>query len=757
MKQQESNALFKRLPPASRGVVFLTLATLLTFPISAQDLTQKLIDDKVAEIAAYLRARQSVDGSYSFSRYRVGPTALAVLALRTAGVPKNDPVIQKACGYLATHASTNTYEEGLVPCALEKIDPRRYRPRIEVSAKYLRSGQGDNGAWGYTNTGGNDESCSQYAILGLAAAERCGVKLSEEIKKKAIRFYKNAQRPDGGWAYRQRGRTSTVSMTCAGLASLVLMGEEYETVLPTCGEYMINPRLKKGLTFLAKALPGFMDARDKERWRYYALYGLERTGIFMNLKTIGNMDWYREGCRNILSDDKWRDNVVDAAFALLFITRNGAPYAITKWRWRGDWNNDHYDVSNWVDQTGKHLDSPLDWQECSLKFGLGVAARSSMIFLNGHQAFRTTKFELDALRKFLAAGGVIVAEGCCGSDTFNKSFAKIIETHLFPKKKLSFKKLSPNHPVLNNANVLTPDEAGIWMLGRGCGRKQVFLLRREISCSYNGDQTDPRQVERARKVGLNLLLYALGRRAPRKKFVDVDMDRESLLKALTLKAARGDGVVFKYENPWGRLKHDGEWDTDPNFFPNLKTFLDKTPSLPRFDEEVVIDPETEDLFGCAVVWITGHGVPKMSQRAMANLRRYVRNGGTILAEACCSDEEFDAGFRKLMKSIFPARALTEIPQSDSIYSTPYPLRGRPVESTSAYKKKHNKRSPTLYGVPDGDRWGVVYCPIDYSCAVEGDLEEDIVGLKTESALPLIANILSAAMRVGNHSVKSNAP
>ncbi|MCK5805661.1 MAG: hypothetical protein KAI66_22705, partial [Lentisphaeria bacterium] len=41
----------------------------------------------------------------------------------------------------------------------------------------------------------------------------------------------------------------------------------------------------------------------------------------------------------------------------------------------------------------------------------------------------------------------------------------------------------------------------------------------------------------------------------------------------------------------------------------------------------------------------------------------------------------------------------------------------------------------------------VYSPVDFSCALEGDLDESVMGYKKESALKLLANILGDAMRL----------
>jgi hypothetical protein len=63
----------------------------------------------------------------------------------------------------------------------------------------------------------------------------------------------------------------------------------------------------------------------------------------------------------------------------------------------------------------------------------------------------------------------------------------------------------------------------------------------------------------------------------------------------------------------------------------------------RFDEELVT------LLQSPILYMNGHGAPNLTPSQKRLLRRYVDEGGFILAEACCGDEEFARGFRKLME------------------------------------------------------------------------------------------------------------
>src|SRR5262249_48833131 len=77
-------------------------------------------------------------------------------------------------------------------------------------------------------------------------------------------------------------------------------------------------------------------------------------------------------------------------------------------------------------------------------------------------------------------------------------------------------------------------------------------------------------------------------------------------------------------------------------------------------------------------------------------------GGFLFADACCSDSEFDRGFKQLMKEIFPEEDLQ--------------LR-RLSESHPVWRAKHvlSPEVHPLWGIEHGCRTVVIYSPRDLSC------------------------------------------
>lgn len=65
--------------------------------------------------------------------------------------------------------------------------------------------------------------------------------------------------------------------------------------------------------------------------------------------------------------------------------------------------------------------------------------------------------------------------------------------------------------------------------------------------------------------------------------------------------------------------------------------------------EAKINEEVSNLLQSPVLYMTGHEAPKLTPAQKKVLKRYVDEGGFILAESCCGSEEFTQGFRALME------------------------------------------------------------------------------------------------------------
>jgi hypothetical protein len=355
----------------------------------------------------WLLLHQSPDGSWA-GRDRstpLGVTALCTLACLKGGVPGDHPRMEKAFAFMRGQPLNHTYSVSILLMALdakydagtdafetEKVD--RYGNRIvptpctdkiskedlewmKEGVKFLLQyqgvgspvdggngqgpqGEGRPGAWRYPG-GGFDLSNTQYALLGLKAATRCGLKIPSEAWVESLKFLLDWQEKDGpevkvrgnevrgdyrvewtenakarGFRYAlgkgDETRPPTGSMTTAGLAGLMICQSELWRTRRFSGELREKTRIgiRDGLAWLQAHFTVTRnpseDADGRNPWHFYYLYGLERMGILGHLRYVGKEDWYEDGALYLLEaqnpEGSWRDDdMIDTCFALLFLKR----------------------------------------------------------------------------------------------------------------------------------------------------------------------------------------------------------------------------------------------------------------------------------------------------------------------------------------------------------------------------------------------------------------------------------------------------
>jgi hypothetical protein len=134
-------------------------------------------------------------------------------------------------------------------------------------------------------------------------------------------------------------------MTTAGAACIAMCAHFMKK------KFKKNANFKAAVKWIANNFavdknPGHANANS---WLYYYLYGLERIGQFLEEDTFGEFDWYKEGARWLIDNQKgdgtwssgakthedkgrkegWHEgDVTDTCFAILFLKRADAPLTV---------------------------------------------------------------------------------------------------------------------------------------------------------------------------------------------------------------------------------------------------------------------------------------------------------------------------------------------------------------------------------------------------------------------------------------------
>jgi len=306
------------------GITALVIVTVLVGgPSSRGGVTAEEVERAIHDGVRFLKQQQRGDGSWPDveGNSRSGTTSLVTLALLTAGEKADSPAVVNALEFLrklGPNELRTTYAIGLQTMVFAAAEPQRDQLRIAANVDWLERAQirpGDPmpwpGSWTYTDSkrGGHcDNSNTQYALLGLHAASEAGVPVKPEVWTLSRAYWARFQRNDGSWAYTPDVPASSASMTCAGIASLIITGQRrfqdqeflQGDAIQNCGKGAVNRSLQFAVDWMARNFQVGQNYGMGQQWKYYYLYGLERAGRLAGIRFFGPHDWYRLGAEELV-------------------------------------------------------------------------------------------------------------------------------------------------------------------------------------------------------------------------------------------------------------------------------------------------------------------------------------------------------------------------------------------------------------------------------------------------------------------------
>lgn len=192
----------------------------------------------------------------------------------------------------------------------------------------------------------------------------------------------------------------------------------------------------------------------------------------------------------------------------------------------------------------------------------------------------------------------------------------------------------------------------------------------------------------------------------------------------------------------GVLKYNGggDWYANPTAVPNLVKFCNQNLGT-RINENVAeVNVGSSDISSYPILHMTGHGNVVFSTDEIANLRKYLINGGFLHID---DNYGMDEHVRREMQRVFPELEFVELPASHKIYHQKYDFKGLP--------KIHEHDNKPAQG------FGLIYegrliCYYSYETDLGDGWEDQEVHKDSDAArqkaLKMGANIIQFAMSGG---------
>lgn len=352
------------------------VALLLGFACIASGLNSaKAADERQVKLSINSGLQALREFNFSFRPV----TGLVVYTLLVGGDELDSPAVARGLSIIEGKFDGQTgeyqptqhhiYEAAIDAMALQKADDEAFRTQLEAIAAYLIEQQAMHGGWFYPNrdeANFGDTSITQYAVLGLWAAERAGVVIPNDVYLKAMRWHTGTQNGDGGFAYHPRQgtqATSTGTMSTAGAGSLgiirlILIGgpdfsdgtrgpskkfglleavkPKQTGIRPAINPGQVRPVIKPAIDRAGLWVAGRFEAdsiADHNGFLYYYYYTLERAAAVNAWDEINGVDWYDHGAEILLekqaANGHWAEygnhsNIAPSStcFALLFLMKS---------------------------------------------------------------------------------------------------------------------------------------------------------------------------------------------------------------------------------------------------------------------------------------------------------------------------------------------------------------------------------------------------------------------------------------------------
>ncbi|HEX4054238.1 MAG TPA: DUF4159 domain-containing protein [Tepidisphaeraceae bacterium] len=632
-----------------------------------------------------------------------------------------------------------TYARALRATALALYDRPQDHHVIREDVEWLLRSQ-EGGAFTYNNEFPRnshfmfwDNSNSQYGLLGVWSGAEAGIPVPAQFWRDVREHWTKYQLPGGQWCYRADQNDPSRSMTLAGIASLIVAQDylDAEDYGDQVGRPPFSPALEKALKWLEDgdnsviALPSSADF-----YTYYALYGLERTGLASGFKYYGSHDWYRDCAAEIVaaqtSDGSWGsvngqfDGIVNTSYSLLFLARGRHPVLMNKLRFAGDWDNRPRDVANLARFASAELERPLNWQIVSVDRPWLDWTDSPILYMASDKPPILEDQDRQKIKQYVENGGMLLTQADAGRPEFSR-FVEDLGKQLFPQYPWID---LPDDSVLYSVSYHITDHPKIRVITNG---SRILMMHWPTDLTHYWQLREERIGRSAFELGVNLALYAAGKSELKNRLDSDSIAAPSGPPAASIQLAR--------------LRYDGNWDPEPAAWPRAARWFRQ-----QTDYDIHLEPtalENLAALNPPIAHMTGTGKLNPTADQLKSVKEYVENGGVLLIEPCGTPDAFLRSVHDdFLLHMFPALRVEPISDSNPML-TPS---GNGMIDVSHPDVRQFVRSytditdmrPMMATEGQGH---IIILPLDMTSGLLGADAWGIAGYQSEYALELMKNIV----------------
>jgi hypothetical protein len=411
-----------------------------------------------------------------------------------------------------------------------------------------------------------------------------------------------------------------------------------------------------------------------------------------------------------------------------------------------DWNTDPGDVDNLMRHVQEAVGLWYGWKQLNLKelvavHQAGGQLKVPCLYISGHEAFEFSKEERAALVQYLLDGGTLLGDACCGRPEFAGSFLTEVR-RMFPQR--AFDRLERDHPIFRAFHsymtvhyrsypmgVKSDTEGPPELLGMNLGcRAAVIFSPWDMSCGWDehthehGKRLLPGD---AIRLGINLVSYI----AALRQVAEV----QAVTHEVSAKADRP-----RQQFVLAQLRHQGDWNPDPNSSIQLLRQLASTSSLAVAFDLKYVDPTEAKIAPFPFLYMTGFRDPQLSNEEVAALRRHMQAGGFLFINNCSGYNAFDRHMRTLVSRLFPDQPLAPLPKDHPLFRSFYAV------SEAKDRQSNEPRPIELEGITIKNRLVLVYSKNDMITHLKQVSDPFGNGYDSDTCRQLAVNVVAYALQ-----------
>lgn len=590
------------------SIFLLSVALTATCALGAPTLSDDEVSKSIDMIVNTLDERHNEERCWDsvhptsgwLSKHRGGTTALATLALLSAGQTSHSPTMQRALDYIWEIEEPSSYLLAL-RTSIWALLPDAYNRRLEKDTKLLLKTMSlQFGGWGIDESlpisiSATSPLTREFGIIALRAAKRRGERIPKKYWIAIANATLSTQHSDGGWSYVQSatGGNTTANMTVAGLNCLLGVDEVLGGELKPSDALLLQSSINRGLAWLDRHATT-KNSGGTALMSY--LYALERAAMSCGLAEIHKQDWYSNGARAVITSHcgvrKAKGSTVNLSFALLFLTRGRAPIALCELvQHKGQ-----VDPHRVADIITKHVsiktERNLTWQLVTKNESVHAWLAAPFMVI---QDVKAIPIDISKCKEYLDKGGLLAMLATGKELRVCKAFASKLCPDISPQE---IQRKHWTHDLLEDANGI---RLTIWNDGV---RDRIIII-----------QGDGEKLVRSKNSKLSHL------------FTNLCCGSAELESWPSRLRVIENQINLK---PFILAEHDGRWNAESSVFKKWKC---KSSPLKKLSKK-------------QFVWVGGINASEVHQKLIDDIVKVASSGSTILVESIGGQGHFASMVQK---------------------------------------------------------------------------------------------------------------